>query len=91
MASGQEKAVFTDNLPPPPPFWRQFTEKNIAKVEELQANAQPIPQNLRALIPPQVPSNGIYRSFGGSFDVRIAFDTYSTSLMPHRLINHCLP
>ncbi len=69
MASGQEKAVFTENLPPPPPFWRQFTEKNLAMVEELQANAQPVPSHLHALIPPQLPAVGIYRSFGGIFNV----------------------
>jgi hypothetical protein len=75
MASGQEKAVFTENLPPPPPFWRQFTEKNIAKVEELQANSQPVPLNLRALVPPQVPSDGIYQSFGGTFNARDMLNT----------------
>jgi mediator of RNA polymerase II transcription subunit 7 len=69
MASDREKAVFTESLPPPPPFWRHFTAQNVDNLNDLLKDGQPIPSNLRYLIPPSPPSDGKYRSFGGDFDV----------------------
>jgi mediator of RNA polymerase II transcription subunit 7 len=69
MASDRENAVFTENLPPPPPFWKHFTAQNVEKVKDLLDDGQPIPSNLRHHIPPLPPSDGKYRSFGGIYNV----------------------
>jgi mediator of RNA polymerase II transcription subunit 7 len=69
MASDRENAVFTENLPPPPPFWEHFTAQNVENVKALLEEGRPVPPNLRHLIPPLPPSDGKYRSFGEMHDV----------------------
>ena len=83
MASADDggNAMFTENMPAPPPFWRFFTKENMEQVEKLKENNESIPSDLSALIPPQIPDDGKYRSFGGSFNV-IA--------LPARLFMHML-
>jgi MED7 protein len=68
-ADDGENAMFTENMPAPPPFWRFFTPENVKKVEKLKENNEAIPSDLSALVPPPVPEDGKYRSFGGSFNV----------------------
>jgi mediator of RNA polymerase II transcription subunit 7 len=65
-----DKPIFTEQMPAPPPFWKQFTPENIAQVKELQENGEPVPTTLEVLLPPPPPTDGKYRSFGDIFDVR---------------------
>src|SRR6266480_3428256 len=77
-------------FPPPPPFYKHFTAKNLDRLKKLQESAQAegddieqeatdsgltkqqifdLPSELRYLIPPEVPADGKYRSFGEWQDV----------------------
>jgi mediator of RNA polymerase II transcription subunit 7 len=66
----EEAAGFSEFLPAPPPFWRQFTSRNLQKVKDIQERGEDVPDSLRALVPPLPPVDGKYRSFGGYFVVR---------------------
>ncbi|KAH8649173.1 mediator complex, subunit Med7 [Xylariales sp. PMI_506] len=71
----------TSTFPPPPPFWKDFTPDNIARIADLkqeQAERQGIsdsssirltglPQNLRNLQPPLEPESGSWRVFGSTY------------------------
>jgi hypothetical protein len=63
-------ARFTEQLPPPPPFWTRFTTENVDRVQQLKEEQKDIPPELETLLPPSVPNDGKYKSFGGTFDVR---------------------
>ena len=62
-------ANWTEQMPAPPPFWKHFTEENIAKAEEAQKDGMPVSQDLRALVPPDPPADGKYRTFNISLNV----------------------
>jgi mediator of RNA polymerase II transcription subunit 7 len=71
----------TSTFPPPPPFWKDFTPDNVARIADLkreEADRQGIqdaneirltglPQNLRNLQPPLQPPDGAWRVFGSSY------------------------
>lgn len=84
-------------FPPPPPFYKYFTAKNIDRLKKLQESAQAqgdeteqesagsgltkqqilnLPSELRYLIPPEVPADGKYRSFGEWHDVGASEDCF---------------
>jgi hypothetical protein len=82
---GTAAAIF----PPPPPFYKQFTASNLARLKELkdaqtatdgapagQSSLLDLPPELRCLVPPEAPADGIYRSFGEEVDVRTANHRY---------------
>ncbi|KAF2091325.1 hypothetical protein K490DRAFT_33027 [Saccharata proteae CBS 121410] len=96
MADEPEIAPLEAAFPAPPPFWQQFTARNLERVREIEAEAaakkekengedmdteedgeeggtgargpglqaMDLPPELRALIPPQPPADGVYRCFG---------------------------
>jgi hypothetical protein len=100
-------------FPPPPPFYKYFTSKNLDRLKKLQEGTQAegdenklettgssltkqqtlnLPTELRYLIPPEVPVDGKYRSFGEWQDVSASEQQFlhlrllasrSTSLIPH--------
>jgi hypothetical protein len=72
MADGGDSAdgVFTENFPAPPAFWRHFTKPNVDRVAQLKENKEEIPAELSFLVPPPVPGNEAYRSFGAHLRVR---------------------
>jgi mediator of RNA polymerase II transcription subunit 7 len=76
---GTASAIF----PPPPPFYKHFTPANIERLKELKeahsakegaakeaSSLLDLPPELRYLLPPEPPEDGIYRSFGETVDVR---------------------
>ncbi|OJD31441.1 rna polymerase ii mediator complex protein [Diplodia corticola] len=84
MADDNPDNVLSATFPAPPPFWKQFTSDNRARLKELQQQnaadegaALPpripdIPVELRYLQPPEPPANGKYRSFGDPYDINTA-------------------
>jgi hypothetical protein len=73
MTDTMEKGHFSQTMPAPPPFWKSFTQTNLDRLREIQAKDETVPSDLQMLVPPPLPEDGKYRSFGGSFDVRAAF------------------
>ena len=76
MADPQAGNQLTAAFPPPPPFYKQFTVENLAKLEDLQgAEAESnkettaLPKELQYLVPPPPPIEGSYHSFGGTYEV----------------------
>lgn len=71
----------SSTFPPPPPFWKDFTPDNVARIADLkheeaerQGTEDPnairltgLPQNLRNLQPPLEPADGAWRVFGSSY------------------------
>ncbi|KAI9708626.1 MAG: Mediator of RNA polymerase II transcription subunit 7 [Bogoriella megaspora] len=82
MAEEQQQPL-TAAYPAPPPFYKHFTPKNVACFKELKQQAsiedqdetvEPkldlvIPPELRCFIPPEPPSEGRCRNFGGEVDI----------------------
>jgi mediator of RNA polymerase II transcription subunit 7 len=69
MADLEDKGTFSEHYPAPPPFWRMFTEANIASIKDIRESGEEVPEELRALVPPPVPTDGKYRSFGANWNV----------------------
>lgn len=77
----QAENIVSSTFPPPPPFWKDFTADNIARIADLkqeQAESQRIedastirlaglPPNLRNLQPPLEPESGEWRVFGSNY------------------------
>lgn len=63
-------------LPPPPPYYKNFTEKNLQRLKELKEASEDadtttqtsklldLPPELRCLVPPEPPENGVVQNFG---------------------------
>jgi mediator of RNA polymerase II transcription subunit 7 len=76
---GTASAIF----PPPPPFYKHFTPANLERAKEWKdaqtgqkegeasgtSSLLDLPPELRYLLPPEPPADGIYRSFGKLVDV----------------------
>jgi hypothetical protein len=69
MADLEDKGTFSEHYPAPPLFWRKFTDANVARIKEIKESGDPVPQELRALVPPPAPTDGKYRSFGDNWNV----------------------
>ncbi|KAI1387942.1 MED7-domain-containing protein [Hypoxylon trugodes] len=77
----EEQAQVSSTWPPPPPFWRDFTPDNVARINDLrkeQAEREGIedaskvrlqgpPRGLRNLQPPLEPVDGVWRVFGDTY------------------------
>lgn len=68
--------------PAPPPYYKVFTEKNVAKLnqlkqeqslDELRSNEEVESSNMKYLIPPLVPSQEVYHSFGNIWQFKDKF------------------
>ncbi|KAF3902525.1 hypothetical protein ABW21_db0204739 [Orbilia brochopaga] len=76
MAEEQQRNT-ASAFPAPPPFFKNFTPENQAKLKELQrestpkddGGAQTLPPELVCLIPPKPPTEGQYRSFGDAWNI----------------------
>ncbi|KAL9072577.1 MAG: hypothetical protein Q9157_005037 [Trypethelium eluteriae] len=73
-------------FPAPPPYYKHFTAKNVARLKDLQQSSSAsqdiapdgkpeveIPPELQCLIPPEPPSDGKCRSFGADLDISQPF------------------
>ena len=81
MAEQQEPHSLASTFPNPPPFWKDFTPDNIARIEELRkaygkqhGNETParipgVPEDLINLQPPAEPIDGRWRVFGDHYTV----------------------
>ena len=69
-------------FPNPPPFWKDFTPSNTARIEELRTaysethgelphRIPNVPEDLCNLQPPEEPEDGNWRSFGEQRSVRL--------------------
>ncbi|CAN6600485.1 mediator of RNA polymerase II transcription subunit 7 [Trichomonascus vanleenenianus] len=54
--------------PPPPPYYKRYTKENVEKLNQLKSepdfNPSTLPEELQQLLPPEVPVDKPYRSFG---------------------------
>jgi mediator of RNA polymerase II transcription subunit 7 len=77
-----EQAYENYALPPPPPFYKNFTEKNLQRLKELKEGEDgearsraltwlDLPTELRYLIPPEPPEDGVVKNFGEVKTVRV--------------------
>ncbi len=84
MAEEQQANVLSAAFPAPPPFYKHFTSENLVRLREVRpdvgseevkrdtlesAQLLDLPPELRYLIPPEPPQDGIYRSFGAQYNV----------------------
>jgi mediator of RNA polymerase II transcription subunit 7 len=84
MADPQQGQTHSAAFPAPPPFFKNFTAENLARLKDFQRKAaqsaedagstsegelENLPDELRYLIPPAPPADGRYRSFGDQYDV----------------------
>ncbi|KAI0175451.1 mediator complex, subunit Med7 [Pestalotiopsis sp. NC0098] len=82
MADDSESQnAITSTFPPPPPFWRDFTPDNVARIADLRqeqveregivdgktVRLTGLPENLRNLQPPPEPTSGAWRVFGQNY------------------------
>ncbi|GEQ72751.1 hypothetical protein JCM33374_g6439 [Metschnikowia sp. JCM 33374] len=58
--------LITSLYPPPPPYYRYFTEQNLAKFKQWNTSSQEteLSPELRLQVPPEVPSTDQYRGYG---------------------------
>ena len=75
MADNDQAPAVAAAFPDPPPYYQHFTKANLSRLRDIQKTAsdgdsQPLPEDLRSLVPPEPPADGKYRSFGVQHDVR---------------------
>ncbi|KAI0534440.1 mediator complex, subunit Med7 [Xylaria digitata] len=81
----EEPQQVASTWPPPPPFWKEFTPDNVARIEDLRKEAAEssgirdslnvrlgvgLPRELRYLQPPPEPDNGEWRVFGDRYALK---------------------
>ncbi|KAF2971556.1 hypothetical protein GQX73_g1967 [Xylaria multiplex] len=81
----EEPQQIASTWPPPPPFWKEFTPDNVARIEDLRKEAAEssgiqnssnirlgpgLPRELRNLQPPPEPENGEWRVFGDRYALK---------------------
>lgn len=83
MADQQEPHSLASTFPNPPPFWKDFTPDNTARIDELRKaygnhhdgetphRIPGVPDDLTNLQPPAEPVNGRWRVFGDHYMVHI--------------------
>jgi mediator of RNA polymerase II transcription subunit 7 len=74
-----EASQIATTFPDPPPFWKDFTPSNLARIESLRAEngskdgsggrLMALPVDLLTLQPPAEPEDGLWRVFGESYTV----------------------
>jgi mediator of RNA polymerase II transcription subunit 7 len=83
MAEDQQQPLAAA-FPAPPPYYKNFTKKNIERLKSLQVSAdadtnvdavenqirKDLPAELQCLVPPDPPADGKLRFFGEEVDVR---------------------
>lgn len=81
MADPQEPHSLASTFPNPPPFWKDFTPDNIARIDELRKaysnhhqgetphRIPGVPEDLANLQPPAEPTDGRWRVFGDHYTV----------------------
>ncbi len=84
MADEQQSNLLSAAFPAPPPFCKHFTSENLVRLQEVcpdhgseevrrdaleSAQLLGLPPELRYLIPPEPPQDGIYKSFGAQYNV----------------------
>ena len=77
----EEKTYENYALPPPPPYYKHFTEKNLQRLKDLTEAAEDgetatttlldLPPELRCLLPPEPPEDGIVTNFGEPKTVQV--------------------
>ncbi|KAK3044660.1 hypothetical protein LTS18_000686 [Coniosporium uncinatum] len=96
MAQNQQQGQQTlvNTFPTPPPFYKYFTSKNLARVAQvkdqeshattgegtqtsLTAKILDLPPELRYLIPPEPPVDGVYRNFGQTCNINAPLPSLS--------------
>ncbi|KAI9873789.1 MAG: Mediator of RNA polymerase II transcription subunit 7 [Pleopsidium flavum] len=98
MTDQQQPGAISAAFPAPPPFYKHFTSQNLARLKELQQQAEPnttatestnspshlldLPPELRFLIPPEPPSLGIYKSFGDQYNINDILPTLASQSIP---------
>lgn len=84
MDEGESQNPISSTFPAPPPFWKDFTPDNVARISDLRQeqaerdrNTDPatirlsgLPENLRNLQPPQEPESGAWRVFGQTYTLK---------------------
>ncbi|KAI1474837.1 MED7-domain-containing protein [Daldinia eschscholtzii] len=80
----EDQVLVSSTWPPPPPFWRDFTPENLARIDELRkeqaekegiediskVRLQNLPRELRNLQPPLEPTEGAWRVFGDPYKLK---------------------
>ncbi|KAH8816026.1 MED7 protein-domain-containing protein [Xylogone sp. PMI_703] len=75
MAEQQQPNALAAAFPNPPPFWQHFTPENLNRIAEIKNENGPTPQTrdlppeLRFLVPPEPPAEGIFNVFGDRFNI----------------------
>lgn len=84
MAEEQESQPLKATFPAPPPFYKHFTQQNLARLSEIhdvshkaeqrgdekpKSDSTALPPELRFLTPPEPPTEGTYRVFGDHWEV----------------------
>ncbi|KAI1374426.1 MED7-domain-containing protein [Hypoxylon crocopeplum] len=80
----EEQPGVSSTWPPPPPFWRDFTPENVARINELRKEEaereeikdpstirlEGLPREQRNLQPPAEPADGVWRVFGDTYRLK---------------------
>ncbi len=84
MNNQNNEGVVSSLYPPPPPYVRFFTDKNIEKIQKLKKEGKTAEEiskikDLKFLIPPNKPNKPTYRSFGDVWPFEDRFITLKES------------
>lgn len=90
----EQQTTLSAPFPAPPPSYKHFTKQNISRIRQLskeagatQSNGNAVagldilslPPELRYLVPPSLPSEGKYRTFGVDIDLHAPDATLATA------------